>query len=95
MKRSETYRQYAREVFFTGVILLVIGFLWLVAVGIAFAAGAETKVGWIMTAAPALVFFGGSAWAFFVEYPFDKQIQRGVEEEEAQEEQVRQHTASR
>lgn len=90
MKRSYTYKQYAKEELISGVIFMLIGFLWLMATVIISIVGIEIKVGWVLAAAPSLIFFCASAWSLLVEYRFDKYIQQGIEREEAQEEQERQ-----
>lgn len=85
MKMSDQYKQDAKEMFVTGIVLLVIGLLWLTAIISLSVAGVKMNIGPIFAAAPCLIFFAASAWAIFVEYPWEKRIQKIAEEEETQE----------
>lgn len=86
MKMSEQYKQNAREVFVTGIVLLSIGLLWLSAVIALTAAKVKMNVEPFVAAIPCLIFFAASMWAFFVEYPSEKYNQQISEEEESKEE---------
>ncbi len=90
MKASENYKSYAKEAFISGVVLLVMGVVWLTVITVISILGIEMKIGWIPAAALSLIFFGGSAWAILVEYRDDKNMQKELEKEEAQEEIERQ-----
>lgn len=89
MKASEEYREAAQEMFITGIILLAVGFLWLAAFTVLIILEVRMNIHPIFAMTPCLIFFAGSAWAFFVECPYEKRIQRVFEEKEAKEETER------
>jgi len=90
MKSSEQHKEYAKEMFFTGIAFIGMGLLWLVAISIPPLMGVEMKLPWAAAAAVSLTFFGGAAWAFFVEYAHEKDMQQQLEKGEAEEEALRQ-----
>lgn len=87
MKMSEQYRRGAKEMFITGVVLLIIGLVWLSATIVFAITKVKMNIEPFFAATPCLIFFAASAWAFFVEYPSEKRNQQISEEEESKEEE--------
>ncbi len=94
MKVSERLKQEAKEMLVTGIVLLVIGCIWLVLMVSLHFSKVKMNIGLAVALTPCLIFFAGSAWAFFVEYPSEKHAQQVAEGEEAREKAANQSRLS-
>ncbi len=93
MKYSELLKEELRGLVALGTAFLVLGCICVLAAIAILVAGllGAIPLHVLVFVGPlglALIFFSGWAWARFVDYPFDKEMQQAAEEEEARREEA-------